>query len=133
VDAITGLDEMEGRNISSLPRLELRPLCRATRSQWTIRVPEHFKAKRDALGDFVPCGSGQNRPFVEHIASIFRVFLKVMGFHSCVTVESMLNNLSKEGYYIRQKNTVFWDVSTTVSIRHFFRDLEIQQILVLEP
>jgi hypothetical protein len=40
----------------------------------------------------------------EHILPPSSNFIKVMGFHSCVTVESLLISLSIEGYYIWSKN-----------------------------
>jgi hypothetical protein len=35
-------------------------------------------------------------------------FLRVRGLHSCVTVESLLINLSTKGYYVGSKNILFW-------------------------
>jgi hypothetical protein len=43
-------------------------------------------------------------------------FLTVIGFHSCVTVESLLYSLSIEGYYLWSKNTVFLNAFMAVSI-----------------
>jgi hypothetical protein len=38
-------------------------------------------------------------------------FLRVIGLHSCVTVESLFISLPIEGYYVGSQNIVFWDVS----------------------
>jgi hypothetical protein len=43
-------------------------------------------------------------------------FLRVIGPHSCVTVESLLVSLSIEGYSVGSNNTVFWDDFTVVSL-----------------
>jgi hypothetical protein len=66
------------------------------------------------LCDFVPCSSSSNRCFGEHIAPSSG-FLTVIELHNCVTLESLLIDLSIEGYYVGSKNTVFWEVFTAVS------------------
>jgi hypothetical protein len=48
----------------------------------------------------------------EDIASIFRV----IGFHSCVTVDSLLIDLPVEGYYLLSKKTVLWDAFIVASV-----------------
>jgi hypothetical protein len=36
----------------------------------------------------------------EKVSSPYSVFLRVIGFHNCFTVESLLTSLSIEGYYL---------------------------------
>jgi hypothetical protein len=52
----------------------------------------------------------------ENISSPSSGFLRVIGSHSCVTVESLLISLSIDGYYVWSKNTVLWDALTAVRI-----------------
>jgi hypothetical protein len=42
--------------------------------------------------------------------------LRVIRFHSCVTVESLLISLSIERHYVGSKNSIFWDVFMVVSM-----------------
>jgi hypothetical protein len=49
-------------------------------------------------------------------------FFRVIGFHSCDTVESLLIGLSIEGYYLWSKYTVLWDAFTAESITDAFWD-----------
>jgi hypothetical protein len=58
----------------------------------------------------------------ENVSSPSSGFLMVKGFHSCVTVESLLPILSTEGHYLWSKNTVFWDAIKAVSIIDGVRD-----------
>jgi hypothetical protein len=50
-------------------------------------------------------------------------FLRVIGPHSCVTVESLSITISIQGYYVGSKNTVFWDAFIVVSMLDVFWDL----------
>jgi hypothetical protein len=49
-------------------------------------------------------------------------FFRVIGFHSCVTVESLLIRLSIEGYCVRSKITDLWDALRAASIADAFWD-----------
>jgi hypothetical protein len=53
-------------------------------------------------------------------------FLMVIGFHSCVTMESLLIS------YVGLKNTVFWQVFVAVSMIHFSWDYTKRPLLVGE-
>jgi hypothetical protein len=55
-------------------------------------------------------------------------FLKVTGFHSCVTVASLLISFTKEGYYVGSKNAIFWVVFMVVSMIDFFCDFVLYAI-----
>jgi hypothetical protein len=46
----------------------------------------------------------------------FSELLRLLGFYSCVTVESLLTILSIEGYYVGLRNTIFCDAFTAVLI-----------------
>jgi hypothetical protein len=65
--------------------------------------------------DFVPCSCSSTN-VLENIPPLSSGFLRVIGLHSCVTVESLLISLSIEGYYVWSKSTVFWDAFTAVSV-----------------
>jgi hypothetical protein len=41
--------------------------------------------------------------------------LWVIGFHSCITAETLSISLSRQGNYVRSKNTVFREVFMVVS------------------
>jgi hypothetical protein len=58
----------------------------------------------------------------ENISSPSSGFLKVITFHSCVIMESLLVSISVEESYVGSKNTVFWDVFTAVSVTDVFWD-----------
>jgi hypothetical protein len=45
-----------------------------------------------------------------------------MGFHSRITVFTLVLSLSIEGHHKMLKNSVFWDVFTEVSIKDVFWD-----------
>jgi hypothetical protein len=54
---------------------------------WSLILREEYRlGVTDVFWDAVLCDSGQNRRFGEHITSIFR-FLRVIGFHNCVTMK----------------------------------------------
>jgi hypothetical protein len=69
--------------------------------------------------DIIPRGFSQDWRFREHIAPIFRV----MGLHNSVTVQSLLISLPIQGYYVGQKNTVFWDAFTPVTVTNLKTDV----------
>jgi hypothetical protein len=58
----------------------------------------------------------------ENISPPSSGFLRVRGFHSCVTMESLLINLSRDGYYVGSKKTVRWDAFRAVSMIDVFWD-----------
>jgi hypothetical protein len=47
---------------------------------------------------------------LENISPPSSWILRVIRFHSCVTVESLLISHSIEEYYVRLNNVVFWTV-----------------------
>jgi hypothetical protein len=47
-------------------------------------------------------------------------FFRMIGLHTCVTVESVLINISIEGHYVGSKYTVLWDDFTAVSMKDIF-------------
>jgi hypothetical protein len=49
-------------------------------------------------------------------------FLRVIGFHKCVAVESLLLSLTIEEHSLWSNNTVLWDAFTAVSIIDAFWD-----------
>jgi hypothetical protein len=53
---------------------------------------------------------------LENVLSTSSVFLRVIGFHSCVIVETLLLSLIIEEYYYWSKNTVLWDAFMAVSV-----------------
>jgi hypothetical protein len=57
----------------------------------------------------------------EKISSPSSEFHRLLGPHSCVTMEPLLISLSIEGYYVRSQN-LFWDAFTAVSVIDFFWD-----------
>jgi hypothetical protein len=73
------------------------------------------------LWDFVPCGVVRTN-VLENISHPSTGFLRVLGLHSCVTMESLLISLSTEEYYVRSTNTDFCGVFTAVIIIDVFWD-----------
>jgi hypothetical protein len=61
--------------------------------------------------------------FSENMSPSSSGFFRVIGFHTCITVESLIISLSIERYYVGSKNTVFCDVFTAVSRIDIFWDV----------
>jgi hypothetical protein len=59
----------------------------------------------------------------ENASPLSSGFFRMLGFNSCVDMESLLISLCIERYYLSLKNTVFWDFLTVVSIIDAFWDI----------
>jgi hypothetical protein len=59
---------------------------------------------------------------LENVSSPSSGVLRLIDFHDCITVETLLLGLFIERYYYWSKNTVFWDAFTAGSIKDAFWD-----------
>jgi hypothetical protein len=62
----------------------------------------------------------------ENVLPLSSGFLRLIGFHSYVTMESILISLSREGYNLWSNNAVFLDTSMAVSIDSIPEDSVLQ-------
>jgi hypothetical protein len=58
----------------------------------------------------------------ENISLVSLVFLRLIKFHSCVALESLMISLSIDEYYLWSTNTVLWDAFMAVPIIDAFWD-----------